>query len=281
MKSTIYIPTYKRRKNTIIDYIKQFPNVKFVVDIEDYNENYSDIPKEKCLIVPVEHRGCRIKRHDIINDAKKTNSTFFMIDDDISQRVRYCNGIKCYSIDLYEALEIHEKIHFENELDVSGGAVTSLITGHWEPRMKVGVCKEIMGIYCIDSTKIEPDWFTLDEELMDDVFFNLQLKLHNLKYLNLSQLFYSFKCTDGNNSLISNSVKKNCKKVINSFLQSNRLFDIRYVKTNKAFPIVIDNRYSYQYDKIKELYGNDKNVDKVIDYLNPSEECSLEDFFEK
>ena len=280
MKSTIYIPTYKRRKNTIIDYIKQFPNVKFVVDIEDYNENYSDIPKEKCLIVPVEHRHIYYKRQDIVHDAKKTNSLFFMIDDDISQHVRYCNGIKCYSIDLYEALEIHEKIHLENDLVASSGAITSLVTGHWEPRMKVGVCRELCEIFLIDSRMIEPEWFSLDKEINEDIYFCYELKKRNLRFLNLSQLFYTFKNLGGNSLVQSNTVI-NSIKAVNTFLRCNRLFDLRYLPKEKQFPMKLDNRYSYQYDKIKELYGVDKNISAVIDYLNPSEDCALEDFFEK
>lgn len=90
MISTIYIPTYKRRKGTIIDFIKDYDNVKFVTDMEDYNENYSDIPLEKCLIVPKEHRGLLPKRQDIVKDANGKN--IFMIDDDISNRVAYHDG---------------------------------------------------------------------------------------------------------------------------------------------------------------------------------------------
>lgn len=279
MKSKIYIPTYKRRPNTIIEYIKQFPNVKFVVDNEDYEENYNDIPKEQCLIVPVECRGLLEKRQEIVKDAQKTNSLFFMFDDDISNRVRYNDGIKCRSVDLYEALEHHERIHIENDLVASSGSVINITTGHWNPTMKVGVARELCGIFLIDSTKIEYDWFSLDKSITEDIYFTYQLKKRNLKFLNLFQLSYSFKCI-GSKSLIQNNTTINSIKAVNTFLRCNRLFDLRYLPNDKQFPMKLDNRYSLQYDKIKELYGEDKNISAVINYLNKNNESCLDDFFE-
>ena len=198
-------------------------------------------------------------------------------------------------IDLYKALEIHEKYHLDNNLIVSGGAGSNFATAFWDGKKYYKA--DVLGqFFCIDTSKISPEWFTTNNNLLEDMLFCDTCLCNDITPVRLLFLFYSFHYVNDKNSLICGDKNKNIIKGIETFLLcKNKHVDIKYKKDSSQFPITykynktgIYEKDSEKRNKIKELYGDDKNINAVIDYLSSlyNKEIKIEkpdylpDFFE-
>ena len=289
LKSKVYIPTYKHRPNTIIDLVRDWDNVVLLTDQEDYDENYQDFPREKVHIVDKKDRSQYNKRRICAELAKQNNEWYFVIDDDIKDKVKFYDHLsekektKTKMVDLYSALCIWEKFAQANNLPVTGPAL-SITTGTFnnDSNMLSKPYSTLNGCFFIDSSRTEPEWWTLDRSIAEDSYFTYNCLLNGIDTRRIQFFSAVFRNLGLKKSLTLTDQYIKDKFIVDTFFACKGKYCIKYNDKEGYILTLYDGEdHTHQYKewlKIKE--ENPGTYATIIKNKFVPVQTEIESFFE-
>lgn len=264
LKSKVYIPTYKHRPNTIIDYVRDWDNVVIMTDQEDYDENYSDFPIEKVLIVDKKDRSQYNKRKICAEISERNKEWYFVMDDDVKEKFKFYDHLseksksKTKYVDLYSALCIWEKYAMDNHLPVTGPAL-SITTGNFNNKtnMLSKAFSTLNGCFLIDSTKTSSEWWTTDRSIAEDCYFTYNCLINEVDTRRIQFFSAEFRNTGLKKSLTLNDKYIKDKFIVDTFFACGGKYCIKYIENG---------------DYILTLYDSKDHFDEYRDWLKIRQE---------